>query len=466
MHIYWMRRDLRLEDNPALTAALESGQQVMILFVFDPKILGSLESDDSRVSFIWRQLESMNQELASWGARIKVYHQEVSKVWEELVSSHSVEAVYWNRDYEPAARERDAWVFNFLKSQEIPVSSFQDHVVFEPGQVLKADGTPYTVYTPFKKRWLAAFYDKGLHQSFQPLETRAKLKRNSQQLQSPEYELPSLESMGFTPSKIQVEDFDLKRIQGYSTGRDFPAQGGTSDLSPHLRFGTIGYRSLVQSVLQSKAPSADQEIFLSELVWREFFMHILFHFPDSSHRNFKAKYDSVRWRLHWDSKLASWDLDPQEKGLPQDEALARSDFQAWREGKTGYPMVDAGMRQLNQTGYMHNRVRMVVASFLVKHLMIDWKLGERYFASKLLDYELASNAGNWQWAAGTGCDAAPYFRVFNPITQFKKFDPRAEYVKQWVPEYCELDYSQPVVEHTFARQRCLETYKLGLSEHQ
>src|SRR5690606_27663951 len=331
--------------------------------------------------------------------------------------------VYCNRDYEPYAIQRDNAVSQLLKEECIPFYTSKDQVIFEQDDIMKSDGLPYTVFTPYKKKWLEQFVS---------VEARPVRQHNAGNFYACQYALPSLESLGFKPSSIKVKDVDLSQLKDYPHLRNYPAADATSYLSPHLRFGTVSVRQIID-----KLKPAD-ELFLSELVWREFFMQILYHFPQVVGANFNSKYNQVEWRNQ------------------------ANEFQRWCEGTTGYPMVDAGMRQLNETGYMHNRVRMVVASFLCKHLLIDWRWGEAYFAKKLLDYELSSNNGNWQWAAGTGCDAAPYFRIFNPTAQQKKFDPKFLYIRKWLPEWNSQDYPQPVVEHNFARKRAISTYKKGL----
>jgi deoxyribodipyrimidine photo-lyase len=299
-------------------------------------------------------------------------------------------------------------------------------VIFEEGEILKSDGTPYTVFTPYKKKWL-----QKLNSDIP--EASNTWSYNEMNFLKCDYILPSLQDLGFIESNIKVRSYDLSVINNYHKDRDFPARDKTSYLSPHLRFGTVSIRKIVIEAMENP-------VFLSELIWREFFMQILFHFPRTVTENFRTKYDDIQWVNNPD------------------------DFQKWTNGETGYPIVDAGMRQLNKTGFMHNRVRMITAGFLCKHLLIDWRWGEAYFAQKLLDYELSSNVGNWQWAAGTGCDAAPYFRVFNPESQQKKFDPEKEYIRKWIDDFNTKTYPEKIVEHDFARQRAIFTYKSGLKK--
>lgn len=421
---FWFRRDLRLEDNLGLFQALQSQHPVIPLFIFDETILERLPNNDPRVGFIHESLAAINTKLLEFGTSLLVKKGKPSEVWKSLLKDYNIQEVYWNKDYEPNAIQRDLAVDNLLVSKGVSVFAFKDQVIFEEAEIVKADGLPYTVYTPFKNKWLEKY------NSIAPVQEWVATPYFSNFFKST-LEFPSLGQIGFIPSSIKVKPHNLKLVANYHETRDFPALDSTSYLSPHLRFGTVSIRKLVNWAVR-KNP-----VFLSELIWREFFMQILFHFPKVKNRNFKSAYDGIEWR--------------------NDEA----DFKRWCEGKTGYPMVDAGMRQLNETGYMHNRVRMVVASFLCKHLLIEWQWGEAYFAEKLLDYEMAANVGNWQWAAGTGCDAAPYFRVFNPEIQQKKFDEKGIYIRQWIAEF-DLGYSQPMVEHAMARDRAIATYKAGI----
>ncbi|MWW23960.1 cryptochrome/photolyase family protein [Algibacter lectus] len=422
--LFWFRRDLRLEDNTALHYALKSSNNVLPIFIFDDDILDSLPKDDARVSFIHNTLENINKELTEFRSSLVVKKGSTLVVWKALIEEHNIERVFFNKDYEPYAIKRDLEISKLLKSKGIETKSFKDQVIFEENDILKNDNTPYTIYTPFKNKWLKKFDEKADVLNYEIDNTR---------FHKINLTFPSLEDIGFTKSKILVKPYNLTALDRYDEVRNFPAQDQTSYLSPHLRFGLVSTRNMVKLALKTNA------IFLSELIWREFFMQILFHFPKVVTENFKQKYDAIPWRNN------------------------EADFKAWCEGRTGYPMVDAGMRELNKTGYMHNRVRMITAGFLCKHLLIDWRWGEAYFAEKLLDYELSANNGNWQWAAGTGCDAAPYFRVFNPAEQLKKFDKDAIYIRRWVEDYDELTYPQPMVEHKFARERAISTYKKALN---
>jgi deoxyribodipyrimidine photo-lyase len=421
---FWFRRDLRLEDNIGLFHALKSDYPVIPLFIFDSDILDRLPKDDARVSFIHENLSKIDQELRLLNSSLLIKTGTTDKVWQSLVDDYSIKEVFFNKDYEPYAIARDEGICKFLDNKNIVSYSFKDQVIFEEKEITKADGLPYTVYTPYKNKWLESYkLDVPVQESdLKPL--HHKFFKSS-------FTLLSLADIGFVESKIKVKPYTFSGVSNYEETRDYPSVDSTSYLSPHLRFGTVSIRKMVNYAAGSNA------VFLSELIWREFFMQILFSFPKVMTHNFKSAYDGIQWRNNED------------------------DFKRWCEGKTGYPMVDAGMRQLNETGHMHNRVRMVVASFLIKHLMIQWQWGEAYFAQKLLDYELSSNVGNWQWAAGTGCDAAPYFRVFNPEIQLKKFDEKGRYIRKWIPEY-DLGYGAPMVEHAFARDRAIATYKAGI----
>lgn len=421
--IFWFRRDLRLTDNIGLNAALASGQKVLPIFIFDSNILDDLERDDARLSFIHETLKHINDDLNEHGSTLQCYHGNPIDIWKEIIAEHDISDVFINKDYEPYAISRDLEVEKLLGMHEIQIHRFKDQVIFEENEITKNDGLPYTVYTPFKNKWLAAFYNSD----YSPT-----TKVNFDAFVKKRTEFPTIEDLGFVPSEIKVQAYTYNQVSKYEDIRDYPEVDGTSYLSPHLRFGTVSVRQAIEMNRSNNAT------FLSELIWREFFMQILFHFPKVVHSNFKSKYDGIQWRNN------------------------EADFKLWCEGKTGYPMVDAGMRQLNKTGYMHNRVRMVVAGFLVKHLLIDWKWGEAYFAQKLLDYDLSANNGNWQWSSGTGCDSAPYFRIFNPIEQLKKFDKNHVYINTWIEDLQELTYPQPMVDHKFARERALLTYKKGL----
>ncbi len=429
--VFWFRRDLRLEDNTGLFQALTSGYPVLSVFIFDPEILKELPREDARVSFIHKKLQEIRKTLkVSHGRSLALFHGAPLEVFKGLISKWEVRGVYTNHDYEPYARKRDQEVQSLLSDAGIPFHTFKDQVIFEKSEVVKDDGDPYVVYTPYMKKWKERFRKSGKPEA---APSQAHLENLLEETDLPDL---ALEDIGFEPSPIEVPDFNLKAslVRDYEATRNYPATDGTSHLGPHLRFGTISIREVLK-----KALAPENETFWNELIWREFFMQILWHFPRTVEEAFKKPYDRIRWRNR------------------------EEEFEKWKNGQTGYALVDAGMRQLNQTGYMHNRVRMLVASFLCKHLLIDWRWGEAYFAEKLLDYELASNVGNWQWAAGSGVDAAPYFRIFNPITQVDKFDKNHDYIKNWVPEYGSESYPQYMVDHKMARERCLETYKAALN---
>jgi deoxyribodipyrimidine photo-lyase len=427
INIFWFRRDLRLEDNNALDKALATGLPVLPVFIFDTNITDELPEDDPRISFIHEKLSEINSDLKKAGSSINILKGDPAEKWNELIESFDINAVYINNDYEPYAIQRDNAVEKLLASNHIGLFRFKDQVVFEEGEILKPDNKPYTIFTPYKNRWL-----KRLNENLSVISSgKADRRNNFFQCSLP---FPSMEETGFRKSSIRIRPYDLSVIPEYQKYRNFPAIDKTSYLSPHLRFGTVSIRHLVSLALKQNTT------FLNELIWREFFMQILFHFPAVVADNFKTVYDDIRWR--------------------NDE----NEFQKWCRGETGYPIVDAGMRQLNITGYMHNRVRIITAGFLCKHLLIDWRWGETYFAQKLLDYELSSNNGNWQWAAGTGCDAAPWFRIFNPETQEKKFDPLQLYIRRWVENIDKPDYPEKIVDHEFARQRALTVYKAGIKK--
>ena len=426
--IFWFRRDLRLEDNHGLFEVLKNYKNVLPIFIFDPEILDKLPKDDARVNFIYEQLKDLNDSLDT-NQKINTYYDRPEQVFNQLVSEFPIEAVYTNHDYEPYAIVRDKAVSDLLNLKSIAYKSFKDQVVFERNEVTKDDGLPYKVYTPYSKKWLSAFNEKCIdaYPSENLLNHLSKMDCNR---------WVSLEAMGFSSSKLKIAPFkmDTQLIHLYEEKRNTPSVAGTSRLGPHLRFGTVSIRKVVKKALKSSNIT-----FLKELIWREFFMQILWHFPHTVTKSFKPQYEAIQWRNN------------------------KEEFEKWCQGETGYPLVDAGMRELNQTGFMHNRVRMLVGSFLCKHLLIDWRWGEAYFAQKLHDFELSSNVSNWQWVAGCGVDAAPYFRIFNPTTQITKFDKDHHYIKKWVPEYQEINYAKPIVDHKFARERCLEAYKSALN---
>ena len=426
--IHWFRRDLRLTDNTALHHAVESGLPVLPIFIFDKNILDALENrKDARVGFIHQTLKKMHTALQEQGSGIQFFYSTPKQVWETLIETYDIQGVFFNRDYEPYARERDGEIFEMFQRNNIPLHSFKDHVIFEKKEVCKDDGKPYTVFTPYSRKWKSLLKPEMLN-PLNELKFNAFYKMESSAI------IP-LEEMNFAKSdqEIPSSDISLSVVTNYHETRDIPSIRGTSRISLHLRFGTIGIRQCVKIGLETN------EKWLNELIWRDFYQMIIYCFPHSAQSSFKPQYDRISWR--------------------HDE----EDFKKWCEGKTGYPIVDAGMRELNETGFMHNRVRMVVASFLTKHLLIDWRWGERYFADKLQDYELASNVGGWQWAAGSGCDAAPYFRIFNPYSQTEKFDKENKYIQKWVPEWKSADYPKPIVDHAKARERCLQVYKEALT---
>ena len=427
--IFWFRRDLRLHDNVALFNALKSGKKVLPIFIFDISILEKLPKNDARVSFIIKELRSMNEHLKSFDASIDILHGKPIEVFESLIKKYQIASVFTNQDYEPYAIRRDQEILELLKSENISFNSFKDQVIFEKNEITKKDGNPYVVYTPYSKKWIEAYEQiNHIHYSSEDLLSQLYTQSKAKEL--------TLEELGFEETNTPIKNyiFNSRIINEYEETRNFPALDNTSKLGPHLRFGTVSVRQMV-----SRAEEQENKTFLKELIWREFFMQILWHFPHTHKDSFKPKYDRIVWRNNED------------------------DFKKWCNGTTGYPMVDAGMRQLNNTGFMHNRVRMLVGSFLCKHLLIDWRWGEAYFAEKLHDYEMSSNVGNWQWVAGTGVDASPYFRIFNPTSQIKKFDKDFSYIRKWVPDFQELTYPSPMVDHKFARERCLKTYKEALA---
>lgn len=424
----WFRRDLRTEDQTALFYSLQQEEQVLPLFIFDRHILDALEDKaDARVSFIHAQITSLKAFFEQQGSSMLIRYGHPEQVFQELLTEYEVQAVYTNRDYEPYAQSRDSRIEGLLREKNIPFLSFKDQVIFEPGEILNGSGEFYKVFTPYSKNWLEKFRTTRV----QPFPTA----NWSNLYPTSPLPLPSLSDMGFAPSPIEIpsSQLDEEIVRDYEERRNFPAQRGTSRLGIHLRFGTLSIRKLALKAISLNAT------YLNELIWREFYAMILGNAPQVVDRAFKPQYDRIPWRNN------------------------EAEFEAWCAGITGYPIVDAGMRELNATGFMHNRVRMIVASFLTKHLLIDWRWGEAYFAKKLLDFELASNNGGWQWAAGTGTDAQPYFRVFNPDSQTEKFDKDLVYIKKWVPEFGTAAYPKPIVDHKFARNRAIETYKKALT---
>jgi deoxyribodipyrimidine photo-lyase len=425
INVFWFRRDLRLNDNTGLNMALKSELPVLPLFIFDTNITDELKHADARISFIYDTLSELNSKLKKDGHSLCIIKGDPVLSWKSLIRKFDISAVYVNSDYEPYSAERDLKVSEFLKQHNISFNSCKDQVIFEKDEILKTDKTPYTIFTPYKNRWI-----QKINSNTQILHSESGYKKQNFFTHNDPF--LSIKDIGFNQSTIKVRPYDLSAITDYEKYRDLPAADKTSYLSPHLRFGTVSIREIV------RLAKSTNQTFLSELIWREFFMQILYHFPNVVTNNFKCRYDDILWR--------------------NDEV----EFKRWCKGETGYPLVDAGMRQLNETGYMHNRVRMITAGFLCKHLLIDWRWGEAYFAEKLLDYELSSNNGNWQWAAGTGCDAAPYFRIFNPETQLHKFDASLEYAKRWVKDLNKPTYPSPVVDHHTARLRAISTYKSGI----
>lgn len=427
INLFWFRRDLRLHDNHGLYEALISGRKVLPVFIFDPDILNGLPADDLRVNFIWKSLKALNDKLGAHASAISVFYGRPREVFALLASRYPISTVFTNRDYEPSAIRRDAEVELMLSASGISFRSFKDQVMFEHLEIVKPDGKPYVVFTPYGRRWLEKLNSEPLIQYNTAPHFHRFLNYDAP-------EMPAVEDFGFIKRRFDFPETTLseEKITAYAETRNIPGLDSTTRIGLHLRFGTVSVRDCV--IAGRKYSAA----WLNELIWREFFMQILANFPHVESHAFKPEYDRIQWQQREDF------------------------FDRWREGKTGYPLVDAGMRELSETGFMHNRVRMVTASFLTKHLLTDWRLGEAWFAEKLLDFELSSNNGNWQWAAGSGCDAAPYFRIFNPSEQARKFDPQAVYIRKWVPGYGTTAYPRPIVDHTAARQRCLAAYSAAL----
>ena len=427
--IFWFRRDLRFDDNLGLYKALNSSNCVIPIFIFDKNIIDELDKDDPRITLIFDRLTYLNKKIKELNTKILFFHGNPINIFKDLTNKYPIEKVVFNHDYEPYGVERDIKITEFFKSNKIEVKTYKDQVIFEKSEVVKGDGTPYKVYTPYSKKWIEKY--EILENSYYPSE---KLLRN---FKSPLIIAnPNLEKIGFTKSKIKIPKNKLSSalIKEYEATRNYPYMDNTSRVGVYLRFGLISIRKLVNT-----ADKENNKTYLKELIWREFFMQILWHFPNTLTESFKSKYDKIHWRNN------------------------KIEFKKWCNGETGYPIIDAGMRELNRTGFMHNRVRMITGSFLCKHLLIDWRWGEAYFAKKLLDYEQSSNIGNWQWVSGCGVDAAPYFRIFNPYEQIKKFDKELKYIKKWVPEFQDSNkYSLPIVDHKFARERCLIEYKKAL----
>ena len=422
--IHWFRRDLRIKDNTALFHALSQNNNVQCIFIFDENIINELPKNDHRISFIYDTLVNINYELNKYGTSIKIFKGDPIDVFKKIILDNEINSIYFNKDYEPYTINRDNSIKKLLSKQNIKVKSYKDHVIFEEKEITKDDNKPYTIYTPYSKKWLKKIHETKITEyNIIPLLNNFKKNKN--------LNIKSREELDFIKSDTLVYDFNStdEIILSYEKTRNYPFIEGTSKVGPYLRFGLISIRTLVLK-------SINKDItYLKELIWRDFFSQILFNFPNVINSSFKNKYDNIKWE--------------------NNEYFLKK----WKNGETGYPIVDAGMRELNNTGFMHNRVRMITASFLCKHLLIDWRFGEAYFAEKLFDYELSSNNGNWQWAAGCGCDAAPYFRVFNPYTQQEKFDKGFNYIKKWVPEYNSNKYAKPLVNHKEARTKAIEHYK-------
>jgi len=428
INVFWFRRDLRLNDNAGLYHALKSGKPVLPLFIFDTEILDQLEDkDDARVTFIYQSLVEMNQQLKKLGSSLLIKNSTPKEAFTAILEEYQVDTVFTNQDYEPYAKQRDEEISKLLVDKRSKLCTYKDQVIFDKSEIVKADGKPYTVFTPYSRKWKAKLNDFYL--KAYPVE---KYLNNFFKI---DLEFPSLNAIGFETSTLPIPGKNYKDIiADYAKTRDFPALEGTSRIGHHLRFGTLSIRELA-----TEANKAEEKTWLNELIWRDFYEMILWHFPQTVDHSYKPEFDKIEWRNN------------------------EHEFEAWCKGETGYPLVDAAMRQLNTIGWMHNRLRMLTASFLCKHLLIDWRWGEHYFAQKLLDYDLASNVGGWQWAAGTGADAAPFFRIFSPAAQTKKFDPKLEFIKKWVPEYVDpFKYPAPIVDHQQARERCLAAFRKAL----
>ena len=429
MVIFWFRRDLRLDDNHALFKALKSGYDVLPIFIFDSNITNKLNQNDHRLNYINNVLDGLNKRLSENKKKIYIYKGNPIEIISKLIIKLKIKEIYLNKDYEPYARDRDDKIEKLCVANNVSYNSFKDHVIFEEDQIVKKDGTPYVVYTPYSRKWIEKFQSNQFDSY--PSELNLGGFVDSDKIREVNY------LMDFEKNIISPKTYNLNKdlIDKYEETRNFPALDSTSRIGVNLRFGTVSTRKIVKT-----SSERSNNTFLKELIWREFFIQILWHFPHTTEKSFKDKYERIEWRN---------DMD---------------DFKLWCDGKTGYPIVDAGMNQLNKTGFMHNRLRMVVGSFLCKHLLIDWRLGEKYFADKLFDYEQASNVGNWQWVAGCGVDAAPYFRIFNPEEQQKKFDKELQFIKKWIPNYDKDNYINKIVDHKFARERCLNTYKKALNK--
>jgi deoxyribodipyrimidine photo-lyase len=442
--LFWFRRDLRLDDNTALNELLEnikfdpknSPQVVLPIFIFDTQILNQLKNPlDRRVQFILKTIQELKVQLQAQGTDLRVYHGNPVELIPQITQEFKIQSIYCNEDYDPYSRQRDSVVSDYCKKNGIQFLCFKDHVIFAKSEILNLKGLPYSIYTPYKKAWLEKFKTHFL--------TLKKSKLSEVQIASAFIKTapiplpPSLPKEYFEIGDFKFPEINVpkKTIENYHLTRDIPSLlDGTSHLGIHLRFGTISVRKLIEK------SGFLNEVFLSELIWREFFMQILWHYPQVVKKSFRPEYENIKWRQ------------------------SKEDFERWSQGQTGFPMIDAGIRELLATGHMHNRVRMLVASFFSKNLLHHWYQGERFFAEHLLDYELAANNGNWQWAAGCGCDAAPYFRIFNPETQRTKFDPQDLYISKWVPEWKTLRYPNPMIDLKQSHHRALEVYKAGLGK--
>jgi len=435
-NLFWFRRDLRLNDNAGLYHALKSDFPVIPIFIFDTQILDNLPCNDARVEFIHNVLTDLDNQLQTLGASLQVYYGNPLEVWSDIIKEYKISEVYTNHDFEPYAISRDGAVKDMLVTNDIGFRTYKDHVIFEKDEITKADGLPYSVFTPYKNKWLAKVEESrnnnGFSYYFKSYPTG---KYNDNFAKGKTRRSVSLEKMGFVKTSIKIPSTDVAQgiIKKYEAQRNFPAIDGTSRLGIHFRFGTVSIREKARKAQDLSS------VYLSELIWRDFYATILYHNPKVVTESYRTKYDRIEWLNN------------------------EKDFEAWKNGMTGYPLVDAGIRELNATGYMHNRVRMLVASFLTKHLLIDWRWGEAYFAEKLLDFDLASNNGGWQWASGSGTDAAPYFRIFSPMAQLEKFDKQRKYVRTYIPELGTDKYPKPIVDHKMARERCLATYKKALN---
>ena len=441
--VHWFRCDLRLGDNTALHAASVAAETVVPIFIFDPKILRSRDVSPGQVAFMIECLRSVENDIAAAGGKLIFRHGQVVEEMTAVLRESEASALFYNRDYEPYACERDTAVEKLAHSLGVQVHSYKDNVVHEPHEILKADGNPYRVFTPYSRAWRSLAAPRLLPSvKF----ARARNLKNPRSLP-----LPSAKELGFacdlpipsageSAARQRLRKFAARNLLHYAENRDFPARDATSYLSPDLRLGTVSPRTVLAAANKAAQshPNARKSIdtFVGELVWRDFYKQILRHFPHVAEGAFRPQYNVIPWKN--DRKL----------------------FAAWCQGRTGYPLVDAGMRQLNTTGWMHNRLRMIVANFLTRDLLVSWQWGERYFMQKLLDADLAANNGGWQWCAGTGTDAQPWFRIFNPIAQARKFDPEGRYIQRYVPEIDTREYPLPIVDHAAQRARALELFRM------